>query len=330
MAKNWWDEANEMTMGTILTKLGANPYKDNRWGPCPLCGEDQERKIPRPPVRIFWRNGYETFSCNRCQVWGSHFELMSRYHFGVSSWTLRNQGRFHELKKHYLDCDDKVVHVPRVIKPQVVYPPKDEVIAFLKSCVGFEKDSKEAKYLIGRGVNPWNIPAKKANPETDCTLLSIRDGSDKPWWQNEWLQRFPITVPLMNYKAEVKSVLGRSVRKNTTWKSTTPKGYSATNLFMFSTSIIKWIKGGEAPDKIWITEGEIDFLHLCSIGAHVIGIRNTAIDQLKLLPWKHFQKCYIATDADQSGERYAKKIPELVIPATPFRVKFKGVIDESD
>ena len=261
MAKNWWDEANEMTMGTILTKLGANPYKgkDNRWGPCPLCGEDQERKIPRPPVRVFWRNGYETFSCNHCQVWGGHFELMARYHFNCSSWTLKNQGRFHELKKH---------------------PPKDELLNFIKSCEGFEKESKEANYLISRGINPWAIPAKRSLLSFDCTELSIREGSDKPWWQNEWLKRFPITVPLMNYRAEIKSVLGRTLRKNTKWKS---------------------------------------------IGAHVIGIRNTAIDHLKLFPWKHFQSCYIATDADQSGERYAKKIPDLVIPATPFRVKFKGV-----
>ena len=124
-------------------------------------------------------------------------------------------------------------------------------------------------------------------------------------------------------------MVGRTHVRDAKKKTTVPLGYNAKNLFMMSPSVREWIAEGFKIDKIYFCEGEIDFLHMCSMGQNVIGIRAGAIDHLQLLPWKNSQKCYIATDADEKGEQYAELIPPLVEPATCYRVKLKKLGDDN-
>ena len=314
----WYEEALNLSISSVLLRLGATT-KHRRWGPCPLCGESKEKSNSRPPINIFQVNGKERFACNACKAYGSHFELVAQYLFQLSSYTLKNQGRFHELRSWYSSADFS--HIP---KPEYIieYPPNKEVSAFIDACKPIKKDSKEWNYLVGRGINPSKAPVRMADPDFDIESLSKREWKNQllPWWP-EWNKPYRLIIPLMNHKTEVKSFVGRTIYKKK-GKTAVPLRYNTQNLFMMSPGVINWINGGAFAEKIWIAEGEIDFLHLASKGANVIGIRNGTIDHLQRLPWKTIQQCYIATDADEAGDRYAEKIPDLVCPAMSFRVHF--------
>lgn len=315
----WYDEAKRLSMASVLMRLGATK-KGNRWTPCPICGAAKEKKVKRNPVNVFMLNGEERFWCNVCGIHGNHFELVAQYLFGMSAYSLKLQKRWGDLAEWY--GADTFVQVPKLIQAPVVYPPANEVIDFLKACLPAHTNRKIDEYLTGRGIDAQKIPAAAVDKKFDIETLTKKqmDWGMSPWWRKGWLIRYTIILPLFNYKCEIKSILGRTHVKGATKKTSLPLGYSTQNLFLLSPSVQEWILNGYHLEKIYIAEGEIDFLHLCSLGANVIGIRNTAIDHLQLMPWKNYQKCYIGTDNDQKGDRYAAKIPELIRPATALRI----------
>jgi len=325
---NWYDDAKRMSLQQVFLRLGMNPKANNRWGPCPICHNEVDETGHRPPVKLIVSGDKEGWICNAsskqggCKLRGyGHFDLVSHHLFGISAKQLRDQGRFRELKTWY--TNDLFIPKPEKVTHKVEYPPTDEVHSFLNNCLPIDKDVQE--YFTSRNIH-GKVPVKIANKDFDVrTLTKIqRDDYETPWWPTKWLHGYKVIIPLFNYKGQVISFVGRTIRKNYTRKTTVPIGFSTLNLNFMSPNVIEWLIGKkEAPSQIWFTEGEIDFLHLCVKGLHVIGIRSGSMGHLQLIPWKANQKCYIGTDNDIAGERYAKKIPKLVYPAVSYRVNFQ-------
>ena len=344
---NWFEKAcRELKPDDVLTMLNCDKIK-GRFSPCPICGEVYEpynkrhgKQIKRGPVRTYFSKtvGYYLFYCNACKASGSMFNLAALKLFNVSYATMKASGETHLLRpwfeSNFSLCTNTTMakRRSRPLPPIREYPPADEVKAFYNSTKKITTHPKVCEYLQGRGIDPRKcIPfARIADREFDIESLTKKAKTDsngetvaKPWFFKNYLWQYPLVFPLFNYKGDFKSVIARNCWKQSrNLKTIFPSGYSCSELFNMSLDVRSWIVEKDFIDEIWITEGEIDYLHLASEGLNVIGIGSGRLSHLQLLQWTPMQKVYIATDNDEAGERYAKKIPNLVQPAKSYRVNF--------
>ena len=107
-------------------------------------------------------------------------------------------------------------------------------------------------------------------------------------------------------------------------KTTCPLGFSTRGLYFANKKARLFLSKEYAPEKIWICEGEIDYLTLAQADdITVIGVRSGSISGVQLMPWKAGQIVYIATDNDKQGNKYAEEITRNVRPAISRRVNVK-------
>ena len=293
MRISWYEEAKNVTMDQVLIRLGASEH-NRRWKPCPVCGAESENTSSRGPINIIRKNRTEStntdkFICNVCHAFGNHFELTAQAIFHESAESLRSRGDFKSLKDFYVNGG--FVAEPLVKAKPITYPPVDEVRHLLESSLKIDQGTRAHQYLYGRGIDPTKIPAYMADPTYDTShmtkveskFLDKNSGEEVvrmiSWWYSRWLKAFPILVPMFNFKGDLTSVLGRTAYTNyKNRKSTVPIGYSTQNLYMFSPDILKWLHANQIPEKVWIAEGEIDYLTLTQYGQPTIGIRNCRVD----------------------------------------------------
>jgi hypothetical protein len=324
----WYEKAEEIDIDEVLMRLGASE-RMRRWSPCPMCKSETENHSTRNPLAIRKRPGKaDQFYCNACQGFGNIFDLVAWSLFNESAGDLQRRGDFKQLKEFFVNSDFVTDPLVKKSRP-VLYPPQEEVRAFCQAAIQVNLNKNVNNYLKSRNINSMKAPAKIASKCYDVeslTKVECKFGDEirmVPWWPKKWLSAFPLLIPLVNFRGELVSVLGRTIYKNYKYrKSTVPIGFSTQNLYMLSPQALAWIHGQVIPEKIWVTEGEIDYLTVAQHGQPTIGIRNGRVDSLQMLPWKDFQRVYIATHNDEAGNRYAKAVSNCVQPAQPMRINF--------
>ena len=316
--KSWYDNIKSYTISAAANTIGMQINK-NRAGPCPACGEKTSGKNDsRKPVKIL---GADTiWLCNACHFKGNIFDLISFHMHGCKAGDLEE----FSVLREFISYEPMM----RSYEPEPVeepkYPPFEEIKRFVLSStpVAACTDAKINRWLLQRGLDKSKIPAVIIDPLHEpgwMTEVTTSRGNPSPWWPRPWRTQYPILIPLFDYKANLRSVVGRTTMTKRR-KSTVPIGYTTRNLFNATKAARKFMQNIDIPEKIWITEGEMDYLTIAQYGEAAIGIRSGSIQDIGLLRWKNHQTVYIATDNDQAGDRYAEQVAETVYPAKPARI----------
>ena len=246
-----------------------------------------------------------------------------------------------QFVKQHLDKDmgpdQPQMYRPRQIeKPK--YPPQEEVQKLLEQIILLKHLDKDLffhrntfenikRWLKHRCIDPECAPAAWLNPKAKTEWMSkveASSGKMTAWWPDQWIQDYPLVMPLYDYKGQPRSILGRSYKSKVKRKTTVPISYSTSNLFLANKLARNFMQKNSTPSTIWIVEGEIDFITASQANIPCIGIRSGSIDGLAMLPWSNKQKVIIATDNDEAGDRYASDIKLLINPAQPYRINLNA------
>ena len=326
----WYEQAISYPLEAIAKALGMKPHRSKgRWGPCPSCGAEKEtdkkgKSLTRPPLK-FYKNskGANVWLCNNhgCNAYGNIFDLVAYKKEGQPT---ENVGwkRIRELFETLEICERTVENFME--KKDIEYPPVEEIFAMLKASTPIPKSSSPmiSRWCKTRGLDKTKVQAGLIDRNFDCSSLTQKTWHDKtlPWWLDKWKKQFPILIPLVDYKGDLKSLIGRATNADKR-KQSCPLGYSTAELFFANKNARLFLKKEKRPEKIWICEGEVDYLTLAQFDQlTVIGIRSGSLSHLQLMPWHICQKVYVATDNDQQGDNFANQIKKLVQPAQPERV----------
>ena len=200
-------------------------------------------------------------------------------------------GGWFTLRKQYGEIEGITEPVPKKYE----FPTEEYVISCQKKLVG-PSGVEAIKYLESRKITPDLIQQFKIG-------LDKKDGN------------FVLCIPIIEDGKPV-NIKYRSIppqeKKFTRWKD----GKTA----LFNNDILKGMK---EDDPVYITEGEIDAISLCSLGVKAIGVTGGAdtiqsewVDRLN-----NFNKIYLVYDNDKKGEEGAKKFARRLGYERCFRVK---------
>lgn len=332
--KSWYDRLKSYPVSAAARSLNLKVEK-SRATPCPACRAERIKdgaakgssraEDKRWPVKILASDSY--WICNACQFEGNIFDMVSWKVHGCAAkeltdfsilreWQGAPKGAYHE----------EIRYKP---EPEPEYPPIDEIRDFTtKAAVASQSaNHKLNRWLEKRGLDKNKIPAWVADPDFDCealTEVTSSKGNQTPWWPRQWLSTYPLIIPLVDYRGNLVSFVGRTTGTNRR-KTTVPIGYSTKNLVNASRKALEFMRKDDIPEKIWITEGEMDYLSIAQHGPATIGIRSGSITNLALLPWREQQTVFIATDNDRQGKLYAERVAENIFPAMAARINLDQI-----
>ena len=328
---NWYEQIQAMPLEQILRDCGHTVKNINsstpRFQPCPSCGSSRSSKDPRPCVGVVGTYPKKGWFCNVCQVSGSKFDIISYYLKNGPTSSLEN---FRDLKV-FVDnttpnTEPQMIQTP----PPPQYPPIKEVTNILTNgCEPLRNITPPPKleeFLTKRKLDRTKIPCGLLNPKwsgwDDLTMVQSPNGKNTRWFPQQWAQRFGLVFPLVNYHGKIRSLLGRTWY-NQNRKTSVPIKYTTKGLLLANHRARKWMREKHFEKLVIICEGEIDYATACQESDMVvIGIRSGSIDVCRKLPWRAGMDVYIATDNDETGDKYAEKISKLVGKAHPYRVRY--------
>tara|TARA_R110000824_G_scaffold16213_6_gene67484 strand:- start:5870 stop:6847 length:978 start_codon:yes stop_codon:yes gene_type:complete len=324
--ENWTEKFKAIPISHLAEIMGMK-VAGKRIKPCPACGLLRTKKDRRGPVGFYNNTHGHRWTCYACAARGDGLDFVSYALFNVSASELGP--KFTELQT-WLE-GEKIVYTPKTQAPrEPKYPPQNEVYDIIKAAVPMPhcKDKEVLAFLKKRGLDASKTLAGVACPRfpyKSLTKIERGTGRKSPWWSAYYALNFPILVPAFNCQANLVSFQGRSVSPDVR-KSSCPVGFDTANTFFLSQTARQFLQKTLTPATIWIVEGEMDFLVLAQHqGETVIGIRNSAVSHLQLMPWRPWQQVIIATDNDETGNRYAAKIQKLVRPAKTFRTNLGSI-----
>ncbi len=134
------------------------------------------------------------------------------------------------------------------------------------------------------------------------------------WWTGS--RTWPLVIPACTGTGKVESLHGIAVEAaphKTTW----PLGAESRELLFAAPKTRAWLQGkAKAPRDVIVVEGASDFLtaNVVFEGDAVLGITSGGASALSLVPRVRGQRWYVATDPDEAGRMYARKVAEAVYP----------------
>lgn len=335
---SWIQIAKENSFDSVAANLGLK-QRGLRFGPCPACGaETVGKKDKRLPIGRTNGTNTQGWRCFACTAGGDMLDLVAYKYTGNR---LRDVRDYTEIKQFFQIKNFAQVDV---VEPQKENIPEKDLKALFNSMeyrsVHQANNRHVDAYLRSRGIDPRLVQeASVFSPEFNyLSLKKVETSSGKmmPFWPYSWSRDYPLCVPLFNEKGRSKNFQGRAVTELQSGRKTMcPVGFNMSGLVFADWKVRAWLEDGSSSSTLWIVEGEIDFLHLCSIfhkDSHnsVIGVKNGS------LPWFHKVKLpasaqvYIATDNDEKGDEYAQRIAEALYPLKPKRLKLNDHSDCND
>ncbi len=292
--------------------------KSTRWGPCPACNAKQlGKRDKRSPIviRDAWR-------CYRCDQGGDAIDLVS---FALLDRKGRHAGeRFVEVKAWFRDRrillkSDNDNTIDDDYDSNRV--PSHELLAGLRSCVSVKRSGN-------RRAN-WFVEHRNYTGTVHAGVLPRN--FQAPWWATElrhgyrsWTEYFPLVVPAYNGNGELVSMQGRNCTPEPVVKTKWPRGYDARGLlFAEPIGARPLLKRTGMPKELLIVEGLTDFLWAAQSATKdlaVIGVASGSASALALLRLEPFVQVYIATDPDETGDKYAQEIANALSPVLARRV----------
>ena len=332
---SWIQIAKENTFDSVAANLGIK-QRGLRFGPCPACGaETVSGKDKRLPIGRTTGTNTQGWRCFNCTAGGDMLDLVS---YKLAGSRLRDVTDYSEIKEFF---NIKNFAQVDVIEPQKDNIPGQDLGALFASMdqrkVHDAKQKHVDSYLRTRGINPRKVmEASVFSPTFNyLSLQKVETSSGKmmPFWPYSWSRDYPLCVPLFDENGHLKNFQGRAVTTLDSGRKTMcPVGFNMAGLVFADWKTRAWLQGGVGPSKVWIVEGEIDFLHLCSIyhdddSVGIIGVKNGSLPWFNRAKLPATAEVIIATDNDKKGDEYAVKIAESLYPIKPKRLKLN---DHSD
>jgi hypothetical protein len=159
------------------------------------------------------------------------------------------------------------------------------------------------------------LDEKGLSREVPCGWLSER----LPWFRDG----HPLVVPLFSGRGELKSMHGRAVDSSS---KTLPAGMESAGLLMLDPRWARpWVRGGLAPDRVFLVEGFTDYLAM-SLDGPAIGCQSGSFTALRLLPWSPSVTIYSCMHSDEAGFSYEEKIARELWPRRVARLPIDRVM----
>lgn len=146
-----------------------------------------------------------------------------------------------------------------------------------------------------------------------------------------WLPRtsllrpgYPLVVPAFTGVGELASLQGRSVPTRSP-KTSCPTGYDFRGLLFLDASLARpFVRGGPAPERLFVAEGLTDYLTACALlpGWGVIGVVSGSASALHLLApriQEHRVHVAVGTDGGPQGHKYALQVADALAPHPVYR-----------
>jgi predicted P-loop ATPase len=330
---DWISRAKQnSSFESVASNLGMS-CKGKRWTPCPACGEEQVgTKDKRGPIGIVRSTNSTGWTCFRCQAGGDMMDLVA---YSLEGMKCRDVSDYSNIKEFFKTKEFTSFEVPSFQKQEV---PAQDLKALWQQIKKqpIQDDGTPDKidtFLRRRGINPLNVAEAYVMPigfhYNNLTKVETSSGRMMPFWPWKWAQEYPLCVPLVDSKGNLKSFQGRAVEKiKDRPKTMCPIGYSMSGLFFACEQMRKFLRNESSFTKFWIVEGEMDFISLKARGATnpVMGIKNGSLSAFQQFKFPAVSEIIIATHNDQKGDEYAEKIAKAIYPIQPKRL----ILEEGD
>jgi 5S rRNA maturation endonuclease (ribonuclease M5) len=348
---DWIAEARRIGVAEVALALGLREYR-RTIGPCPACGVGQRgQRDPRLPAGM--RGDGLGWACHRCKVTGDALDLVAWQLHGSKLKELDAE-RIKEVARWYADQGWVEVKgytprhprkrplearpVPLLPSPSTPppRPPKAQVEALWASCVPVCDDPEVAAWLESGGFDPTRI-------EDHDLARALPQSAKLPDWARirgkKWTYGWRCLLPAWGASGELESLRARWCRPKEELDGL-PKNAaaaagpgSASGLVVAEGLGLQLLQRGAVPEwwswaedyeplKVWIVEGETDFLSLATkvwseasdTAPAILGIWAGAwTDELSARIPLDVGQIVIATDVDEAGEKYAKRIADSLV-----------------
>jgi len=337
----WFSEVRLRGVASVARVLGLEVGKLGPRGgfvrPCPACGggnrhlsrRDRRGAIGLTPDGLGWR-------CHECDAHGDAVTL--------AAWTVAQSPRPSDWQP-VRDALAGILTAPleqsaRVLPPTPTLPerpPRAELEALWRACLLLEAVPSDLDpswtgdvraYLSGRGFDVGWL----AMPETRglARILPPRERFTYPTWWPYPPEVYRLALLAFEPDGVVASIQARAIRADLPVKDKTrnPRGFSyAGTLFAcdrgreFLQKVRRHERTAEI-EAVVVTEGLTDTLKLAQV-AHRYGQRWAVLGMVagsasafgSLSAWPSSVPCWVATDGDDAGDRYALQVREA-LPAS--------------
>lgn len=340
----WVEGMRNRSVLEVASALGLKIDKQRRaLSPCPACGEERRhtKSGDRRGAVGLHPNG-RGWKCFQCEATGDALSLVAQRIGGgrlpdlddarkaeVREWCARFLGldpseRAGSQTRKLAPLQPRAVPPP----PPPLYPPADELAAVWASCVPVTDDPEVSGYLNGRGILAAEVARRdlaRALPASAKCPAWAGTGDDDRW--RSWAaQGARLVVPLFDARGELRSVLARFPRKVEVGpKSLGAKGYQRGGLVMANARARAWLNGIDAtPEHGVVLEGETCYL-LTAVGPvsgqtwasrggspAFFGVFSGSWTRELADRIPDGSHVAIATDDDDQGDAYARKIIETL------------------
>lgn len=290
---------------------------------CPSHGE----KNPSCSVTVA-PDGTLRLKCFACDFAGDALTMVAHAHsldtrqdfsevLAIGAELAGNLGLADEIRR--VEHDDETRRSrPRLVAPAVStapapeYPSEESLALLWGSCADPSTDAAVVKMLHGRAIDFGAV--------SDLRLAKAITGSSKlpPWAKygdRNWFQTgHRLLLAAYDSHGAMRSVRAWNVSSGTP-KRLPPAGCKAGELVQANSMAVKMLRRWVSPLRLFVVEGEPDFLVTATTfarGDAVVGIGSGSwtVDFQRRIPMR--TRVYVATHADDAGDRYAEQVIETL------------------
>jgi 5S rRNA maturation endonuclease (ribonuclease M5) len=209
---------------------------------------------------------------------------------------------------------------PRLVTgPTIEYPPHAEVLRLLAACGDVTTEPQAAAWLL-------SMPLDTAVVSDLGAVAALPDKAVVPAWARfkgrPWPQAgYRLVAPLADAQGALRSVHARRTANTQTPKGLNPAGHATRGLVLACPRARSWSSGKASPAKVVVAEGLRDWL-VAMYRNHAKGGAAATVGIVGPGSWLQAHadrvpdgcRVVVATDHDETGDKYAKRIAETLNP----------------
>jgi Toprim-like len=334
----WIDDMRQQPIPRVARELGlriaaARGANGGALVGCPACGAQRRhasRGDRRGAVGVR-RDGLGA----RCFACGTGFDSLDlvAFHLGgarlrdlpvhrrieVREWCQRRASGGYSALPLAVEPTEPPPRPSTIVERTSEYPPHEEVNVLWCACSRVDVDPEANAYLQSRGLDATCI--------ADRDLARVLAASGLPRWACSWAATHKIVVPLFDADGVMRSLLARSIDRNSPRKSLAPSGFARSGLIMSDLLGRQLLQRGAAPEwwlddrelRVVVAEGEIDVLvwatWFSEADEHapaVFGLVSGSWTDEIAMRVPSDATVVIATDNDAAGDKYANRVAETL------------------
>ena len=350
-SREWFEDVNAESVARVAEAFGlTSNAKRKAWGPCPCCGAERRgAEDRRPPVGLV--HSGRGWTCYACAAKGDAVGLVAALVTGETKPGRSDWREVRAACADRGLCDPEpgpgvvVRERPRPVAPPLApprRPPRDEVRAAWDACRPVTDDSATRAWFANRKRSPDITTAA----ELDLARALPSTFRAYPWMTckgRRWSDGYRLVVPMYDHAGELVTLHARTVVPDVRPKGASPSDFEVGGTVMAEGLALALLRGerlgtgetaaeivaashgviptaeGDTRAGVLIVEGVPDFI--ATVCSWSVAIENTpAVFGVIAGSWSpeiaarmpDGARVVIATDPDETGERYACMIAETL------------------